>query len=91
MASRRELKKDINYLTSEIVSECYMKHLLTEKNDAEISKLISETLTNGDEFIARLNHPDGKSNPKLVKKYFNHLRKDLFEKSSDILDRLNKI
>ncbi len=91
MASIRDLKKDINFLTTEVVSECYVKHLLTETNEKEISNLIAETLANGDEFLTRVNHPDGKLNPKLVKKYYTHLRKDLMEKSSETLDKLNKL
>lgn len=91
MASRRELKKDINFLTTEIVSECYIKHLLSETHEKEISVLIAETLANGDEFLSRVNHPDGKLNPKMAKKYYTHLRKDLMEKSSETLDKLNKL
>lgn len=91
MANRRDLKKDINYLTTEVVSECYIKHLLTNTDEKAVSELITEALNNGEEFLKRVNHPDGKLNPKLVKKYYSHLRREFMEKSSTILDKLGKL
>ena len=91
MANRRDLKKDINFLTTEIVSECYIKHLLTNTDEKAVSELITEALSNGDEFLKRVNHPDGKPNPKLVKKYYSHLRRELIEKSNATLEKLGKL
>ncbi|MBP8850962.1 MAG: hypothetical protein KBG80_10440 [Breznakibacter sp.] len=91
MANRRDLKKDINFLTTEIVSECYIKHLLTNTDEKAVSELITEALSNGDEFLKRVNHPDGKLNPKLVKKYYSHLRRELIEKSNATLEKLGKL
>ena len=90
MASRRRLKKDINYLTFELIAECYTyqyfhKDLKSEKVDEVAASIID----NRNELVARINHIDGKDNNKLVKAHFGKIRKD-FNKSVETLDKLNK-
>ncbi|ASB50849.1 hypothetical protein [Alkalitalea saponilacus] len=88
MASVRNLKKDINFLASELVTQAYLSKVIFKKiNDEELDQLISDALNFKTEFIARVNHPDGKDNPKLVKSYFYNVRKDMVTKFGQLLDK----
>jgi len=80
MASRRKLKKDIDYLCFEVVADCYNYNYLHTGKEDQVKEIILEAITNRNELIARVNHPDGKNNAKLVKAYYNNLRNDFFNK-----------
>jgi len=92
MASVRELKKDINFLASELITEAYVKQLL--KDDVDNDK-IAHVMVNAIEFrnelVKRANHPDGKDNPKLVKAFYMQLRKDMMEKFMAISKATNEL
>jgi hypothetical protein len=91
MASRKNLKKDINYLTFELLTECYtFQYFHKDSNPETINKIATEILDNRNDLISRINHIDGKLNPKLVKAHFNKIRKD-YEKSVEELDKLEKL
>lgn len=89
MPSRRELKKDINHLTHDLITECYAyKHYNPSKANV-VNKKIAEILNKKNELIHRVNHPDANSDPKHVKEHFNKIIKDL-EKCISLLDDLDK-
>jgi len=92
MASRKELKKDIEFLVSEVVSECYTyMYFHPEKNQEKIVEIIGEIIGIRNDLITRVNHPDGKDNPKLVRAHFNTITKDLKEKVIASLDKIGKL
>lgn len=91
MASKRILKKDINYLTYELLTECFTYQFFHKESKPEsISEIASGILENRNDLISRINHIDGKDNPKLVKAHFNKIRKD-FENSVTSLEKLEKL
>ena len=78
MASIRDLKKDVQFLTSEIFTECYVKQYVKEDADKKkLAEIMIEAIKFRNEFIARTNHYSGKDNPKIVKSYFQKLRHDM--------------
>jgi hypothetical protein len=88
MASRRGLKKDINYLTFELLAECFTYQYFHEKADKNaIDKVAAALLENRNDLVSRINHIDGKKNTKLVKAHFNKIKKD-FNKSVEALDSI---
>lgn len=92
MASIKELKKDIEYLTYEVISDCYaFMHLYPGKNEDEVINIINETVAMRNDLIERVNHPDGKDNPKLVKDHFKKIRTDLFKKVDEFFQELSKL
>ncbi len=92
MSSIRNLKKDINFLTSEIFTECYVKQFVKEDvNKGKLANVMVEAIKFRNEFIARTNHYSGKDNPKVVKDYFKKLRHDLlgnYIKMSEGIEKL---
>ncbi|SMO46418.1 hypothetical protein SAMN06265379_101932 [Saccharicrinis carchari] len=92
MASIRELKKDINYLASEVVTQGLMKLTLIDNiKDEDVSPILGEAIEMRNEFVARANHPDGKDNPKLVKRYYSKLRADLMNKTMELLTKIQEL
>jgi hypothetical protein len=79
MASVRELKKDIDYLVFEVVSDCLIyANLHDDDNSQKISEIIEDAIDLRNDLIARVNQPDSKENPKAVKLHYKTIRKDLF-------------
>jgi hypothetical protein len=92
MSSIRTLKKDIHFLTTEIITEGYVKQLLHEETDkTKLSEIMVEAIRFRDEFIARVNHPDGKDNPKLIKVYYQTVRKDMLAKYLEMSEAIEKL
>ena len=92
MAKKRNLKKDINYLSYDIISECFTyNYFFPEKNEDKIKEIIAETVKMRNEFIKRVNHIDGKDNKKLTKQHFQKLYKDLFAKAETLVKDLNNL
>ncbi len=92
MASVRELKKDIDYLVFEVISDCFTYSGLHPDNDSdELSVLISDAVNFRNDLIARVNNPDGKDNPKIVKAYYKSVEKDLITGVDKLFDRLSAI
>ncbi|MGQ8337316.1 hypothetical protein ACUNWD_12265 [Sunxiuqinia sp. A32] len=92
MANIRSLKKDIDYLVSQVVIDCfqYINHF--EKADKDQAyEIIKEVLRLNQELRQRTNHPDGKDNPALVKKYYNKIGKDLLEGCDKAYQKLGKL
>lgn len=89
MASIKELKKDIDFLASELISECYFRMMMIENADnSALAATVSKALNFRNEFINRANHPDGKENAKMVKAYYRNLRKDLLTQFSAMAEGL---
>ena len=80
MASRRNLKKDIQYLYSELLTECFTISCLCPNCDAaKTEELAAKIMTNSYEFIQRAGHYDGKNNPQIIKAYYKKLGEDLLQ------------
>jgi len=85
MASRRKLKKTIQFVSSELISDIYIRCLMSKDVDLELVEKISvDIMKTNVEFILRANRPDGKDNPKLVKAYYKKLFAD-WQKAMDII------
>ncbi|MGD0754130.1 MAG: hypothetical protein ABR927_03635 [Bacteroidales bacterium] len=92
MASVRELKKNIDYLIFEVISDCFVfSNIHPENKTDEVSALISDAVEFRNDLIARVNHPDGKDNPKIVKAYYKTVEKDLIAGVDKLFQRLSTV
>jgi hypothetical protein len=92
MASVRELKKDIDYLVFEVISDCFVySNIHPDNKSDELSELISDAVEFRNDLIARVNNPDGKDNPKIVKAYYKSVEKDLITGIDKLFERLSTI
>lgn len=92
MASVRVLKKDIDYLVFEVISDCFTYSGLHPDNKTdEVSAIISDAVNFRNDLIARVNNPDGKDNPKILKAYYKSVEKDLFSGVDKFFNRLSSL
>lgn len=88
MASVQNLKKDVNYVISDIIEECYIWQLIHEENQSKkAEKLIDEAIDVFDDLIARINTKKVE-NKKL---HFKAINQDLETKASDLINKLAKL
>jgi hypothetical protein len=92
MASVRELKKDIDYLVYEVLSDCFaFSGMHPDDKTEELSAIISDAVELRNDLIARVNNPDGKDNPKIVKAYYKSVEKDLLKGVDKLFTRLSSL
>jgi hypothetical protein len=92
MASLRNLKKDIDYLVFEVLSDCFIFSSIHPDNKTdELSAIISDAVAFRNDLIARVNNPDGKDNPKILKSYYKTVEKDLVTGVDKLFDRLSSL
>jgi hypothetical protein len=90
MASVRELKKDIDYLIYEVIADCFVfSDLHPDLRSDELSAIISDAVELRNDLIARVNNPDGKDNPKIVRAYYKSVGKDLLSGVDNLFTRLS--
>jgi len=92
MANRRNLKKDINWLTDEVLTDCllYME-FNPQKNENELAEIVNNIILKRDELVNRINKPTSKIEPKEVKKQYNEIVKELLETADNCFERLSKL
>jgi hypothetical protein len=92
MASLKNLKKDIAFLVSEIISDSQLFIFLhpAQNTDAAYT-IIEEAVEMYNLMFQRANHPDGKDNPKLVKQHYRTLRADLLSQTHSLFERISKL
>jgi hypothetical protein len=78
MASRRDLKKCINNLTFELVSECLTyRHFHKDKKHDKTDKTMENLVATRNELIKKVNHPSEKADYKKNRTYYRGVIKDL--------------
>ncbi len=93
MASKRGIKKDIQYLTKMVITDAiYVSEILMgEEEKQKTDEVILGAIDMYNSLTDRANHPDGKDNPALVKKHYKKISEDLLNKTDELLGTLNKM
>ena len=92
MASRRNLKKDINYLTSQIIGECYTcKYLFPNTDSEQIMNIINDSVLMHNNLINKVNNLNIENNNMTLKLYYKNIFKELLSNTDTLLERLNKL
>jgi signal recognition particle subunit SEC65 len=90
MASVKELKKDIDMLMTLVLTDCFSVLEYNRKVDGEtVMKIAADVVRIHRELRLRVKHPDGKDNPKLVRKYYSSLVNDALKEADNALERLS--
>ena len=91
MASIRTLKKDIDMLMSMVLNDCfYIVEYNPKVDTAAVMKIAGNIIEKHREFRLRINHPDGKDDPKLVKKYYSDLSAEVLEAADNAFIALSE-
>lgn len=91
MANKREVKKGIYMMTSDLIDTIMFKNAVNGADAEKSSELIVKALKLKSDFIARLNHIDKKSDRKAVKAYFRQFDDDFSKQLTDIVEEINKL
>ena len=92
MASLRGIKNDIDYLVSEVISDCYMALYFNDQSKREgIVAVIEEAVDFRNEMIQRANHPADNQNKSLVKKHYAQMRRDMMTRIDALFGKLSDI
>ncbi len=80
MASIRILKKDINILTYDLLTECYVyKHYNDGVTEDRFDEVIKKIVYLRNDLILRANHPETDAESQNLKDHYRKIREDLFE------------
>jgi hypothetical protein len=90
MASKRNAKKDIEYITYTIVHDC-MAHLEVDndKTHDNVIKIISNTIQFRNELIHKINHQK-KGKRAEVRAYYREIYQSLFKSADSAFNELSK-
>ncbi len=89
MASIRNLKKDLNYLSYELLTETFAyKHFHPELDEKKLDEAIRNIVKIRNEILQRINHPDTFESPAEQKQYYRAIQEDMV-KLVDVIDELD--
>lgn len=92
MASRRKLKKTIQFVSSELITDIYFRCLMSKSIESQkVDNLVIQIMDINREFVLRSNRPDGKDNPKIVKAYFLKLYSDWQTAMDKVIVEIEKL
>ena len=92
MSSVRGLKKDIDSLIFEVISDCFVfSGLHSDNKTDEVTAIITDAVELRNGLIVRINNPDGKDNPKIVKAHYKSVEKDLISGVDKLFNRLSSL
>ena len=88
MASKRDLKKDINYVLGDIIEAVYIWELTNPGKDTKKSEaIIDEAIDTFDDLITKVNLRDIESQ----KKHFTSVKQELEDRGRKIIDKINAL
>ena len=92
MATIRELKKDIHYITTELVIECLVTDMLHDgKYEDKLSDLVTKLLVKKQELLQRINDYRRKNDEVKASEYFKAIQKELHETVVEIVEEVSKL
>jgi len=92
MASIRRLKKDIQFLSAQLIGDCIdFIDSFDDGKEEKVLAIIQDAVSLHNNMIDRACHPDGKDNPKLVREFYKHLKKDFIQGLDECYKKLEKL
>ena len=89
MANKRELKKLVNYICSDLFSECIAASLYNgNSNEEEVNSILISILIVQRDYVCRISHPEPGMPPK---DYFKVLKERLNMQIDEISDNIANI
>ena len=89
MANKRNLKRNINYVCSDLFAECIATSLYSGKPEKEnANALLASILVMHNDFVRRVSHPEPGMTPKA---YYKALTADLNKQIDELTDQIGNI
>lgn len=88
MANKRSLKRNINYVCSELFSEVVAISYTTNTSDDDIKALLTSILVIHDDYVRRVSHPE----PGLAQRtFYKALVSNFNKQAAEIVDQITNI
>lgn len=88
MASKRLLKRDVNYVMGDIIEAAYVHQLANPKQDPEKTEaIVDEAIKGFDELMSKINQ----KNVENKKQHFKTIEKELETKAQDLVAKINEL
>jgi hypothetical protein len=92
MASVRRLKKDIDYLIFEVISDCFTYGSVHPEGEAEeVTGILADAVSLRNDLIRRVNNPEKSGDPKATHLHFQSIGKDLYLGVDKLCNRLSSL
>ncbi len=92
MASKKNLKKDINFLTDDIIGTCMMhQNIGSNKNEKELNQIIEDILVFRDEVVSQVNEPELPESTKNMRSYYRELYQKFLKKVDETYEKINSL
>ena len=92
MASVRSLKKDIDFLVFEVISDCFTFGAVNPDYEPDkVAEIISDAVNLRNDLIKRVNNPSKDENKKVPGNYYNLIKKDLFRSVDGLFNQLSEL
>lgn len=87
MASRRRLKKTVNYVIDDLFLECLITSKYKKEKGNEINDIMLDLLSLQEDFVKRISHTE----PKNAKVFYKNFYTDFNAQVADVLKRLDAV
>lgn len=94
MASKKDLKKDINFLTNEVIETCFLHyHLSQDKEEIKpvIDEIIEDAVNLRNELVFKINHPEDNLKGAELKNWYNEIQNQMLKKTDDAFEKLSEL
>lgn len=92
MASRQRLKKEIDYIVSDLVIDCFtFMTMQQDPNKPEVLQIVQDTLNLRNELRNQANHPENKDASQSTKNYYDNIAKVLVDSIEASYQKLGKL
>ena len=92
MANKRDIKKDVDFLVGEVISDCYTYLLIHgDKNREKVVEIIESIVNKRNDFISRVNNPDKNFDSKQIKAHYKAINVDLLTAIDESFSNLSKL
>lgn len=92
MTTRRRLKKEIDYVVSDLILDCMTyANLYPKPNDTETNQIVQETMGLRNKLRNMANHPEQRDNSESAKTYYDNIAKTLVEEVDKGYGKLGKL
>ncbi|MDY0099355.1 MAG: hypothetical protein RBR81_09145 [Bacteroidales bacterium] len=92
MASVRSLKKDIDFLVFEVISDCFTFGAVNPDHEPDkVAEIISDAVILRNDLINRINHPTRDENKKIPGDYYKKIKNDLLSNIDGLFSQLSDL
>lgn len=92
MASIRNIKKDVDFLISEVIGDCWVyMHFNPGKKLDEVEIVLTKATELRNDLYSRINHPENKKDAKAVKGHYRAISKDLLEGVNGLFEQISSL